>query len=325
MSADLYKFLEELLGLLEKCHPGGYDVSSIKLSTTVINSKGVAKNELCKYGIFKTYDHISLPMTYISINNMNQIKNILNMRDTVIKNKRQISENTIDDIFNLSLAHDVYYVQKNKEEILYLNIDIIKLADKNTKIICDGPDYYLRYKCNGKNEDIRNLKLPCVDALYYYISSDKEYLNIPNTISNNYVTIINNFGVPLRLNQLQYSTYVKIHPCYLFNHKYIKFINDNIIIDYSKYIDDYPELLIVNHKYSQRIIDNHLEIIYGNIENNKLDNYYPLTENVVKTLNGYITSISYKPTSMTNIMNEVEEVKQLVSIFSLPLDIKFRY
>ncbi len=53
--------------------------------------------------------------------------------------------------------------------------------------------------------------------------------------------------------------------------------------------------------------------------------YYTLTENVVKTLNGYITSISYKPTSMTNIMNEVEEVKQLVSIFSLPLDVKFRY
>ncbi len=349
MSTDLYKFLEELLGLFNKCHSGGYDVSSIKLTTTVVNFRGIEKTELCKYGIFDTYDHIKLPTAHITKDNIKQLSTIirsttelenylkeqkLKQQKIVYSDKKFISQDKINDIYKLSFGNNIYYIQQDGVEKLYIGIDVICQANENTKLLNKAPmDYYLRYLART-NMDIRNFNLPTVDILCYYAKENKEYLNIPHNISCNTISVSNHFCTPMKLDKYLYSKYVKIHPCYLFEHKYVTLSYNNVIIDYSKYINDHADLLQVDHKYSHYITDNHMRITYGKTncnakinEDDEIDEiiYYPLTENVVKTLNGYITSVSYKPISMTNIMNEVEEVKQLVSIFSLPLDVKFRY
>jgi hypothetical protein len=136
------------------------------------------------------------------------------------------------------------------------------------------------------------------------------------------VRISNSGSELLSLTVQQYEQYIKIHPKYLYQHKYIKIVRNKIEIDSIKYCADHFNLT-GGHKYYFCIQNNIMSITYGEPVDKKIT-YCVLTPDVVEHLNN-IAYAKYTPSSVTSLMVEVDEVKQLILPLNIQLKVEFNY
>jgi hypothetical protein len=272
-----------------------------------------------------------LTITQIDLNSLLQI---LRNTNSYI-NSHKIHPSYLDNysshyLYQLSQCYNVILLQKYHSLELCLDQDVKCFQFHDTIQTSLQPfvaDYYIKYESQNKKVDIRRrmlqsyyglLMLPRVNILRYNSSIDDEYINLPSTFVMEKIQISNSGSELLQLTRSQYEQYVKIHPKYVYQHKYIYINNNNeVAINYFQYhIDHSTE----KTKYYFRLIENCINIVYGQLDNT----YCPLNEEIIKYFID-IKSATYTPTCLTNIMNEVEEVKQLILPLNVKLQVKFEY
>lgn len=175
---------------------------------------------------------------------------------------------------------------------------------------------YIKYKNQNLNSDLRSHVLPGIDVLEYNCPPDNEYVNLPN-ISSRTISVGNGSSKLIKLTPKQYGEYMKIHPKYLHNHKYIKIENGKVVIDRVKYCKDHCKN-VGESRYYFDVVNRHMKITYGVVQD------YALTPEIVNHFIGQVDSANYEPSSITSMGLEIEEVKQLISVLNVGLEINFK-
>jgi len=225
-------------------------------------------------------------------------------------------------LYSMSRCYNVMYLQKNSQFELLLDCNFT-IQSHNSIQYSAQPfigDFYIKYDSQNQKVDLRDSTLPPVSVLKYKSSPEDEFVNLPNTIKNN-VKISNSDSPLLDLTPKQYKQYIVIHPKYLYQHKYIMVTRQrNVEIDYCKYCADNYNCT-GGAKYYFNICEKRMEISYGKQQ----DSDVVLIPDVVEKIIGSVISVSYKPSSLTNIVGEIEEVKQLILPLNLQLKVEFNY
>lgn len=225
-------------------------------------------------------------------------------------------------LYSMSRCYNVMYLQKNNQFELLLDCNFT-IQSHNSIQYSAQPfigDFYIKYDSQNQKVDLRDSTLPPLSVLKYKCSPDDDFVNLPNTIKNN-IKISNSDSPLLDLTPKQYKQYIVIHPKYLYQHKYIMVTRQrNVEIDYCKYCADNYNCT-GGTKYYFNICEKRMEISYGKQQ----DFDVVLIPDVVEKIIGSVISVSYKPSSLTNIVGEIEEVKQLILPLNIQLKVEFNY
>lgn len=248
---------------------------------------------------------------------LSSIYNLINKMD----NSNSIGSVTSSLLYNLSKYYDVIILKKGTSLELLLDYECPKITSHDiiqytfTSFIADG---YIKYNKQNVNVDLRLSVLPVIDVIKYNCSSDKDFVNLPNKI-NKEITIYNSdIEYGLVLTPQQYVDYIKIHPKYLYKHKYIKMENNKFVPDIIKYcIDKYTDES--KYYFTVRakclIISSSKTAVYN----------IPFTTETVNNFIDQVIEAIYRPISITNIIDEAEEVKKIISILNVKLEVRFLY
>lgn len=241
--------------------------------------------------------------------------------------------------YELSQVYDVMLLQKSGilELLLNQNVDTIPSHDvTQDKLVPFIAEFYVKYESRKMKVDLRNNILPTgINIIRYICDENAEYVNLPSLPHKPYDTIqISNSGSDLlKLNVLDYNNYIKIHPKYLYKHRYIKFLHNNrgIEADYIKYFVDNVDTC--KSRYCCQITYNNtlnviLNILHCDIIEPGNKDWCFLTREVsneLTNLNKKISYATYKPNYLTNILGEIEEIKQLILPLNVVLKVEFDY
>ncbi len=273
-----------------------------------------------------------LPYLYLTKDTTEELLNLLKTetKSTKIeaskppdnKTPQTLSITDAQDLYLLSTCHDVMYLQKGSQIELLIDSNTSNIISHDNIQSCTQPfisDFYIKYNSSHQKIDLRNKILLSVNILRYECSPDAEYVNLPNNCTKNIIRVSNSGSPLLKLNMIQYKQYMKIHPKYLYQHKYISIING--LVEYNPFKHCLDNKCTIVSKYYFYVKDKFMKISYGqpDVEN------CALIPDIIKNLIGYVVDISYTPSGVTNIIGEIEEVKQLILLLNTPLKIEFIY
>lgn len=225
-------------------------------------------------------------------------------------------------VYSLSQCYDIMLLQKDHQLQLLFDQNINTIVSHNSIQYTPMPfiaDFYIKYDSQHLDIDLRNGRLPKVDVIIYSCPENAKYVNLPNT-SSSHLRISNSGSELLSLNIQQYSEYIKIHPKYLYQHKYIKIVGNKIEINYIKYYSENYNCTGGSKYYfcmNSKVMNIVSKQPIGSL-------YCVLIPDVVEQLNG-ISHATYTPSSVTSMMIELEEIKQLIEPLKIQLKVEFDY
>lgn len=230
----------------------------------------------------------------------------------IIKEVRVIDPIISTRLFDISSSHLIWFTLENKKPRLYVNCNpFIVFSYQFNVVVKSDFEFYLNYPNRHQNIDIRNLTLPKVERLTYFCKPDAEYVNLPNNIETDFIEVINGKGNPLVMSKEMYKVYIKLSPALLYNHQNISIRHSRLKINHNYQVD--PDA-----KYSFYLADREM-IIHTNAL------HCPLTIKNCSQFKGFINKIVFYPSSLTSLMIEIDEVKQLIECMNLQLLLKFKY
>lgn len=226
-------------------------------------------------------------------------------------------------VYNLSKCYDVLLLQKQGKLSLLLDQDVGNMSSHNQIHDTMQPfiaEFYLKYDSQKMNADLRDSVLPAVNSMYYCCQKDAEYINLPNTASGA-IQISNNGSHLLHLTPSEYAKYVKISPKYLQEHKYVNLVDGEFEINYLKYCIDYFNCTDGSKYYFSITESGGMIITYGKPN----EEYCVLTHDAIEHFKGTIKVAKYCPASVTNLIGELDEIKQLIAPLDVKLSVAFDY
>ncbi len=247
-------------------------------------------------------------------------------------------------LYELSQVYDVMLLQKssNLELLLNQNVDTIPSYDViQNQLVPFIAEFYVKYESRKMKVDLRDNILPKgINIIRYNCDENAEYVNLPKLLYYEYnsIQISNSDSDLLYLSVPNYYNYIKIHPKYLYKHRYIKFTSKDIYCshniieaDYIKYFADNVDTC--KSKYCCQITYNNtynaiLNILHCDVIEPGNKDWCFLTKEVsneLTNLNKKISYATYKPNYLTNILGEVEEIKQLILPLNVVLKVEFDY
>lgn len=225
-------------------------------------------------------------------------------------------------VYSLSQCYDIMLLQKDHQLQLLFDQNINTITSHNYIQYTPMPfiaDFYIKYDSQHLDIDLRDGCLPKVDIVRYSCPDNAKYVNLPNKTSS-HIRISNSGSELLSLNIQQYEEYIKIHPKYLYQHKYIKIVKNKIEVDYIKYYSENYNCT-GGAKYYFCMNGKVMNIVFkqpiGSL-------YCVLVPDVVEQLKD-ISHATYTPSSITSLMIEIDEVKQLIEPLGIQLKVEFNY
>lgn len=241
-----------------------------------------------------------------------------------------LSDMDAELIYSLSKCYDVMILYKRHGLELIIGKDATYIPSHEYTQKSFRPfiaDYYIKYDSQNLGVDLRNGTLPKVSILRYNCDKSEEFVNLPGNATCQ-INVSNSGSKLLSLTPSQYSEYIKIHPKYLYKHKYVKHFTRQIDGRVEHYIGaDLFQYCVDNcdctgeAKYYFYIQDNVMNISYGKAKNNS--KCCILTYDIVDQIKQTIDYARYTPTSTTGMISEADEIKQL--ILGIQLKVEFDY
>lgn len=263
---------------------------------------------------------------------INDLKKILNMKKLGISHEyvcKKLTSAQATYLYQLSQVYYVTYIDTRGKITLTLSNFELSEAMPYHISIQQAPQqvqecHYIKYECQNQQVDLRPGTLPDVNQLKYFCKCvdecNCEYLNLPHRYTNA-IEISNNGSEFLKLSLNQYKQYVKIHPKYLFKHKYITMNKKReIVVNHILHIsENYNGTIYGPVKYYFQLDSTGRMII---LPAPQVEKYLILIPEIVENLVD-VKFITYIPTSMKNIEAEISEIKQLIAPLDKPLTISF--
>lgn len=226
-------------------------------------------------------------------------------------------------VFNLSKCYDVLVLQQQGKLKLFLDLPVDPMPthtyvrDNTRPFIAD---FYIKYESQKSGDDLRDSVLPPVDELHYCCDETADYVNLPGSATKD-VQVINSGCLPIILTTKAYAKYVKIHPKFLHQHKYVKLLRNEFVIDYFKYCIDHFNCTGGSKYYFSITNNEEIVIRYGKPN----EEYCVLTHDAIEHFKGIIKVAKYCPASVTNLIGELDEIKQLIASLDVKLSVAFDY
>lgn len=299
------QFEEKVSEIIEKARRNGVVISSYKICM-----KATVNNE--EYDGYLP-NNMALPSsTFKACNRDEEIDSLENFK-TVLADNTDVSE-------YLSEVHRLIYLQRHGQVELYINSEpavMESVHDDGLLLIRRCDEYcYTEYKSKNKSLDVRNGRLPNIQAITYTANTSLQCVNLPGSLYGKSVFIANGTGKKLQLTDEEYKFYIKLHPKILEDHKYISKKNGCLVFDHASFVGKIEP----THGYYYNIVDdgptNHTMIV------EKTPTKFPLIPGICQYFKNYITQVIFK-TEYTNLERCINEVKFLVG--DIPLKVEFNY